>query len=89
MSWSINYSSQAQKFLKKNPAHSDHLKESLRLFVKKLTGEVVSLDVDKMKGEWKGHIRIRKGGIRMIISVDEDLMFIHVKVIDFRGNVYK
>lgn len=89
MSWTINYSSQAQKFLKKNPARSAQLKESLALFVKKLGGEVVSLNVDKMKANWKDHIRIRKGGIRIILSVDEDLKIIHVKVIDFRGDVYK
>ena len=89
MSWTINYSSQAQKFLQKNPPHADALKDSLRLFIKKLSGETVSINAKTMKGIWKGSIRIRKGDSRIILSVDEDEKTIHVKVIDFRGNVYK
>jgi mRNA-degrading endonuclease RelE of RelBE toxin-antitoxin system len=41
-----------------------------------------------MKGVWKGSIRIRQGDIRIILSVDEDVKIIHVRVIDFRGSVY-
>jgi len=89
MSWTINYSSQARKFLQKNPPHADVLKDSLRFFIKKLSGETVSIDVKTMKGIWKGSIRIRKGDIRIILSVNEDEKIIHVKVIDFRGDVYK
>lgn len=89
MKWTINYSSYAEKFLKKHPNHSSHIKEAITLLAKKLNGEVISLDVCKMKGSWVGHLRIRKGDIRIILSVDEESKIIHVKIIDFRGDVYK
>jgi len=42
-----------------------------------------------MKGKWDGSLRIRKGDIRIICSVNEDTQTLHVQVIDFRGDVYK
>ncbi|HOM11222.1 MAG TPA: type II toxin-antitoxin system RelE/ParE family toxin [Spirochaetota bacterium] len=78
-----------RKIFKKHPTYSSHIKETITLLAKKLSGEITSLDVCKMKGVWEGHLRIRKGDIRIILSVDEHDKIIHVKVIDFRGDVYK
>lgn len=89
MSWKIDYSSQAQKFRLKNPQLADHIKEALSAFAKKIAGEIISIDVKKMKGAWEGSVRIRKGDIRIIITVYDDPKILHVRVIDFRGDVYK
>ena len=89
MSWKVDYSTQAQKFRLKNPQLAEAIKDALRNFVKKLGGETVSLDVKKMKGIWDGSVRIRKGDFRIIITVHDDSRVIHVRVIDFRGDVYK
>ena len=89
MSWKIRYSGQADKFLKKNPQLAEGLKDSLHLFIKRINGETVSLDVKRMKGIWDGHVRIRKGDTRIILSVDEHTKIIHIKIINFRGDVYK
>lgn len=89
MSWTIDYSSQADKFLQKNPAQKEKLKKALIDFIKKISGEVVTLDVKKMKGVWQGYHRIRKGDIRIIFSVNKPLQKIHVHLIDHRGDVYK
>ena len=89
MSWKIDYSSQAQKFRLKNPQLADHIKDTLSAFAKKLAGEIVSIDVKKMKGSWEGSIRIRKGDIRIIVTVHDDPKILHIRVIDFRGDVYK
>ena len=89
MSWKIDYSSQAQKFRLKNPQLTDHIKEALSAFAKKLAGEIISIDVKKMKGAWEGSVRIRKGDFRIIVTVHDDPKILHVRVIDFRGDVYK
>jgi len=89
MSWRINYSSQAAKFIQKNPPHVDGIKDCLKIFIKKLSGETVALDIKKMKGAWEGFLRIRKGNIRIILSVVENEKTIQINVIDFRGDVYK
>ena len=89
MSWKIDYSSQAQKFRLKSPQITDQIKDALSAFIKKISGEIVSIDVKKMKGVWEGSIRIRKGDIRIIVTVHDDPKILHVRVIDFRGDVYK
>lgn len=89
MSWTIDYSSQANRFLQKNPAQNEKLKKALIDFIKKISGEVVAIDVKKMKGVWQGYHRIRKGDIRIIFSVNKPLKKIHVLLIDHRGDVYK
>jgi mRNA-degrading endonuclease RelE of RelBE toxin-antitoxin system len=68
MSWRVNYSSQAAKFIQKNPPHAGGVKECLKLFIKKLSGETVPLDIKKMKGTWQDSFRVRKGDIRIILS---------------------
>ncbi|HPM34486.1 MAG TPA: type II toxin-antitoxin system RelE/ParE family toxin [Spirochaetota bacterium] len=89
MSWKINYSNQAQKFRLKNPQLTDQIKDALSAFIKKISGEIVSIDVKKMKGNWEGAIRIRKGDFRIIVTVYDESKILHVQVIDFRGDVYK
>jgi mRNA-degrading endonuclease RelE of RelBE toxin-antitoxin system len=89
MSWKLDFSSQADKFLQKNPAQKDRLIKALSDFIKKISGEAISLDVKTMKGVWKGCHRIRKGDIRIIFSVNKPLQTIHVYLVDHRGDVYK
>ena len=48
----------------------------------------VSIDVKKMKGEWKGYYRIRYGKIRIIIKVIKERNEIVVDTVDFREGVY-
>jgi len=58
-------------------------------FLRKLLGESINIDVKKLKGEWKGFFRIRKGRLRIIFPVDTSLRFIYVERVDFRGDAYK
>jgi mRNA-degrading endonuclease RelE of RelBE toxin-antitoxin system len=52
-------------------------------------GESISVDVRKLKGEWKGYFRIRKGRLRVIFSVDFNDRVLYVERVDFRGKAYK
>lgn len=88
MSWSVEYSKGADKFLAKNPNSSDALKDELKKLIQHLRGETVSIDIRKLYGKWAGYYRIRKGKIRIILSFDKDEQSIYVDTIDFRGDVY-
>jgi len=58
-------------------------------FLRKLRGESINIDAKKLKGEWKGYFRIRKGRLRIIFSIDTSYSSLYVERIDFRGNAYK
>ena len=51
------------------PGPKDRLKKTLSDFIKKISGEAVSLDIKTMKGLRQGCHRIRKGDIKIIFSV--------------------
>mgnify|MGYP001092506117 CR=1 FL=1 len=51
-------------------------------------GEDISIDVKKLKGEWKGYYRVRNGKIRIILKVHKDSKVLYIDVVDFRSNVY-
>ena len=46
------------------------------------------IDIKKMKGEWKGFYRIRKGKWRIIAEFDFDNNSVFIENIDWRGNIY-
>ena len=85
----IKLSNSADKFLKKNKIKDEELIFLLQKFIKFLKGEIINLDVKKMKGKWKGAYRIRVGKIRIIIFPNLDQNEFFIDRIDFRGNIYK
>ncbi len=58
-------------------------------FLRKLRGEKINVNVKKLKGNWEGYYRLRKGKLRIIFEVNKDDKSIYVERIDFRGEVYK
>jgi len=65
MNWEIGFSRDAEKFLKQENLRSESVAEIIN-FLKKMKGESVSVDVKKLKGDWQGFYRIRKGKLRII-----------------------
>jgi len=47
------------------------------------------LDIKKLKGDWKGFLRMRIGKVRVIFRVDRIDKEIIIYEIDYRGNLYK
>jgi mRNA interferase RelE/StbE len=88
MKWTIEYSKRASDFIEKQGIY-DKVRGSVMDFVLKISGSNINIDVKKLKGEWAGHYRIRKGSIRVIIKVDIESRIIFVDIVDFRGNVYR
>jgi mRNA interferase RelE/StbE len=88
MNWNIEYSKRADNFIEEHGIR-DNIRESIKSFIFKITGLNINVDIKKLKGEWAGYYRIRKGKIRVILKPDIELRTIFVDVVDFRGNVYK
>ena len=88
MNWKIGFSRDAEKFLKQENLQSETVVEIIK-FLKKMKGESVSVDVKKLKGDWQGFYRIRKGKLRIIFELNFQEHSIYVARIDQRGKVYK
>ncbi|MBN1364916.1 MAG: hypothetical protein JW976_08950 [Syntrophaceae bacterium] len=89
MSWSIEYSKDADTFLKKQRHIKDKLIGEIKKLIQKLQGETVNINFRKMTGDWEGYYRIRKGKIRILVHLDFSASVVFVENIDFRGDVYK
>ena len=88
MNWKIGSSRDAEKFLKQENLQSETVVEIIK-FLKKMKGESVSVDVKKLKGDWQGFYRIRKGKLRIIFELNFQEHSIYVARIDHRGKVFK
>ena len=88
MKWSIEYSRNADHFIETEGIQSE-VKRQIEGFLRKLRGESINIDVKKLKGEWRGYFRIRKGRLRIIFSIDTNDRSLYVERIDFRGDAYK
>jgi mRNA interferase RelE/StbE len=88
MKWTIHYSKEAKKFMEEHNIVYE-IREELKNFLRKLKGENVNIDIRKLKGNWEGYYRLRKGKLRIIFEVNKDDKIIYVERIDFRGEVYE
>ncbi|MBI4848578.1 MAG: hypothetical protein HY808_08415 [Nitrospirae bacterium] len=88
MKWDIEYSKRANDFIDEHKIR-DKTRDSIKDFILKITGANINIDAKKLKGEWAGYYRIRKGKVRIVLKPDIECKSIFVDVVDFRGNVYK
>jgi len=87
MKWKIDYAKSAGKFINEHRI-SEEVRELIKNLIRRINGEQIKIDLKKLKGKWRGYLRIRKGKIRIILKVQKEEKCIFVKRIDFRGNVY-
>ena len=88
MKWEIGFSREAEKFLKRENIRSEAVAEITK-FLERMKGEPLSVDVKKLKGDWQGFYRIRKGKLRIIFELNFEEHLIYVARVDHRGGVYK
>lgn len=88
MRWQISFTKEAEKFLAKNQTSRDDVDELVLAMLKRLQGENVNVDIKKLKGEWEGFYRIRKGDLRVIAALNFESHVVFVDRIDWRGGVY-
>lgn len=89
MTWRVDFSSRAEKFLAKNNLPRENVFQLVKDALKKFYGEDINVDTKKLKGKWTRFYRIRKGDMRIIASFEFDKFTVFVDVIDWRGNAYK
>ena len=87
----IHYERKAEKFFNKGNISRDEVSKLIIRAVKKLTGQSENIDVKRLKGEYNGYLRIRKGDLRIVFRIleEENLFTVFVNNIDLRGNIYK
>lgn len=88
MTWRIDYSKDAGKFIQKNNIQAE-VSEELKKFLLRLKGVDVNINLKKLVGDWDGYYRLRKGEIRIIFGIDKQGKTLYVERIDLRGRVYK
>ncbi len=88
MTWRIDYSRDAEKFIKKQNIKVE-IREALKKFLLKIKGEDVNINLKKLEGDWEGYYRLKKGKIRIIFAVNKTEKVFYVEKTDFRGDVYK
>lgn len=88
MKWTVEYSKRAISFIEEQGIEAN-VRNSIRDFILKISGSSINVDAKKLKGEWSGYYRIRKGKIRIILKLDSATGAVFVDIVDFRGSVYK
>lgn len=89
MNWAILFSDRADASLVKNRFNRDEMIAVVASAIEKFAGEVVSIDIKKMKGDWAGFHRIRKGNLRLVVSFNFESHRAFIDVIDWRGKAYR
>ena len=54
MKWTVNYSGKAKKFMDEKKIH-DEVKDAIRKFILKMSGERLNIDLRKLVGNWSGY----------------------------------
>ncbi len=90
MTWNVSFSREAVSFLGKARRISyEDITELIGDAVKKFGGERININIKKLKGEWTGFHRIRKGDLRIVVEFNFDNHSAFVERIDWRGRIYK
>jgi mRNA interferase RelE/StbE len=88
MKWRIDYSRDAEKFIRTQNIH-DEVRRELKKFLIKIKGGNINIDLKKLEGDWEGYYRLRTGKLRIIFEINKSEKALYVEKIDFRGDVYK
>ena len=88
MKWTIDYSRDAEKVIQ-GQRIDDKVKEELKKFLIKMKGGNINIDLKKLRGDWTGYYRLRKGKLRIIFELNNIDKRLFVEKIDQREDVYK
>ena len=90
MTWQISFSKGVIKFLDRSSEINE--KEVVSLLKKALNrlinNSLENVDLKKLKGDWLGFYRVRRGDLRIIFEINFEKHELHAEKIDFRGSVY-
>lgn len=93
MEWKIRIHRKALKFLEELPSDKRSLVEGrLKELLEALERGILPyrrLDLRKLRGEWRGFLRMRVSDIRIILKTDFNTKTIYIYHIHCRGKAYK
>lgn len=89
MDWTFDFSRQADKFLTKQRIADAFVIEIIQRALRKLDGEAVAVDLERLHEPWRGFFRIRTQKVRTIFSFDAHARSVDIAVIDFRDSAYR
>ena len=90
----LTYLKKAVKFLNKHPSEINESQVDdlvIKFIKKKLFSIDVNVDYKQMSGTISNVYRIRKGNVRIIVTLEDDEVIIEAIIMDigFRGDIYK
>ncbi len=88
MKWHVDLAKHASSFIEVNHIPKERIFNVIADAIKNFQGEVILIDIRKMKGEWEGFYRIRKGRWRIIAEFNFSNNSVFIEDIDWRGNIY-
>lgn len=88
MKWHVELAKHASTFITVNHIAKEDILNIIADAIKNFQGEIVSIDIRKMKGEWEGFYRVRKGKWRIIAEFNFNNNSVFIEDIDWRGNIY-
>ncbi len=88
MKWRVELAKQALTFIDRNDISKEQIFYIIAEAIRNFQGETVSIDIKKMKGQWQGFYRIRKGKWRLVAEFNFDTRFVFIENIDWRGSIY-
>jgi len=89
MAWLFDFSRQAEKFLAQQHLSDDFVVESIGRALRKLDGEHVAVDIERLNEPWKGYFRVRVQKIRIVFSFDAHAERVYIAAVNFRDSVYR
>jgi len=93
LEWQVKVHRRAYRFLEDLPEDRRSLvEEKLKELVEALEHGVLPyrrLDIRRLRGEWKGFLRLRVGNIRVIFRLDFENKIVYVYNIHYRKSAYK
>ena len=88
MKWSVDLAKHADTFIETNHIPKKYIFDVIGDAIRNFQCETVSIDIRKMKGQWEGFYRIRKGKWRIIAEFNFANNSVFIEDIDWRGNIY-
>ena len=89
MNWTFHFSNQADKFLTKHHISDSSIIEAVQRALRKLDGEVIAVDLERLHEPWRGFFRVRAQKVRIVFSFDAHARSVYIAVIDSRDSVYR
>jgi mRNA-degrading endonuclease RelE of RelBE toxin-antitoxin system len=93
MAWKIEFSRDSLRFLGRQTSDvQESVRSSLLALLDSLNKNIVPshlVDIERLKGRRDGFLRLRTGGVRIILKLQTDTKTLRIYALGYREDVYK